>query len=106
MSLLPEYHLDGMGSSSDGWGGVDIADVVDQTVTVGADSCSIAAVLTGVAVSVVSIMSSSGVDVDVGTGSFTGVSVCKLTMEAGKSGPMVGSMIKNCERSKESLSPT
>ena len=105
VSLWSESHFEGMGSSSDGWGADGIVKVVDST-TVGVDGFSIAAESAWVAVSTVSVGTSSGVDVDVGTGSLTGVSVRRLTMVLGRSGPMVGSIIKNCERLNESLSPT
>ena len=105
VSLWSESHFEGIGSSSDGWGAAGIMEVVDST-TVGVDRSSVDPESARVAVSTVSAGFSSGVDVEVGTGSLTGVSVNRLTLVLGRSGPMVGSIMRNCERLNESLSPT
>ena len=105
-SLVSESHLEGMGSSSDDAGSC----MSVRGAVVGSTACSGGSV--GVVSSTVlssgstSLMGICGVELAAGMGSVTGESFRRLMMESGSKGPMVGSIIRKCDKLKESLSPT
>ena len=102
-SSRSESHFDGMGSFSMCCGEEDVIEAVDSAGGGWRGSGELG--VSWVRSLVLTVSVTKDVEVDVGMDNVTGELVSRFTTESGRSAPMVGSKMRNCERFNESLSP-